>query len=239
MHVLDTFGDLESFNDVIMRQRAAFVPAPELFYLFDAESLGYIDSESEWYYGWLALAVRILTPRHVLELGSFRGGSAVCLFQELDAFSKLTSVDLIKDLRFCPPRMLHDPRVSFVLGNDLDLSIYEERVPLDIDFLFIDTVHSFHQISAEWAIYQHLLMDRALVVLDDIRLHDMGKFWEELRYQKLEATEHCHSSGFGAFIFEREVETDEECRLSKAWQASREAMSRDAHLQRFWRMPGG
>jgi len=225
VNTLKTFGDLQTFHNEIISQKAFFIPDPELFRLFDVEYLNHMSSENECYYCWLALAVRILQPRHILELGAFAGGSAVCLFQELASSSKLTSVDVKKDLRFCPPEMLEDHRISFVFGNDLDLSIFGEGIPLDIDFLFLDTLHDYKQISNEWAIYQHLLQDGAMVVLDDIRLNNMPRFWEELPYDKYEATKDCHSSGFGIFIFHREIEMDEEERLDKAHLASRKALS--------------
>ena len=225
MTILEAFGDLRTLNDEIMSRRESFVPDPGLFSLFDDEYLGYMNSEDEAYYRWLALAVRILQPGHVLELGSFTGGSAVSIFQELARLARLTMVDIEKDLRFCPAEMLEDPRVAFVCGNDLDLSIFGDGIPAGIDLLFIDTVHNYRQISAEWEIYQHLLSDEALVAVDDIRLNDMGKFWDTLRYEKFDATRDCHSSGFGIFIFERGIEMDEQERLNRALQASKNALA--------------
>jgi hypothetical protein len=223
--IIEKHGGLESFHNEILLRKAEFVRDSGLFRFFDAQYLSYMDSEDECYYCWLALAVKILKPRHVLELGSFTGGSAVCVFQELAESSRLTTIDILRDLRFCPPEMLKDPRVSFVSGNDLDLSIFQGGVPLDIDFLFIDTAHDYKQVSAEWSIYQHLLLAGALVVVDDIRLNGVGRFWEELPHKKLDISKNCHSSGFGIFVFEREIRINEEQRLSKALQASRKAIS--------------
>jgi cephalosporin hydroxylase len=74
------------------------------------------------------------------------------------------------------------------------------RIPVNVDFLFIDTEHTYEQVSREWAVYKRWLLDGAIVALDDIRMNDMPRFWNELQYEKLDLTEFCHpESGFGVF----------------------------------------
>lgn len=209
----------------IMNRVEGFVSNRSLFRLLDEEYSNYLNGEGGYYYRWLAGAVNAMQPRRILELGSYTGGSILCMLQELGQSSELISVDMEKDLRFCPPEVFDDVRIRFVFGNDLDLSIFGGNIPFDVDFLFIDTDHTYQQIAKEWSVYQHLLSNEAIVVLDDIRLNDMYRFWQELDYKKLETTDDCHISGFGFFVFRREPEADEEARLRAAFRASLQALS--------------
>lgn len=175
-----------------------------LLTLVDDEYLSYIRNMDGGglYYQWLALAVRITKPALVLELGSGLGVSALMMLAELLEKARLISCDVARDLKFVPETARNDPRIRFCCGNDLDLNIFGNELPIGIDLLFIDTEHTFKQISAEWNIYRHLCSPGALVVLDDIRMNDMPRFWESLPYPKFELTEECHSSGFGIFRYE-------------------------------------
>lgn len=153
------------------------------------------------YYHWLALAVRLLTPRHILELGNHLGASTLMMYSEIRSDTELfLSVDIVHNLAFVPDCVFADPRMRFAFGNDLDLSIYGDPLPLGFDFVYIDTLHERQQLEDEWAIYQHLCTPGALVVLDDIHLNDMYGFWESLPYPKLDISD-LHTSGFGVFTY--------------------------------------
>jgi predicted O-methyltransferase YrrM len=217
-----TLINLKSLHMEIMRETAHADIDVTLFRQLDEEYQGYLN-DPKIYYRWLIVAVKLLKPARILELGSFTGVSTLCFLQELDNSSELISVDIEKDLRFVPGEALSDPRLRLVFGNDLDLSIYRDVIPNNIDFLFMDTDHSYQQISREWLIYQYLLKDGAIVVMDDIRLNDMYKFWEELPYEKLEITDDAHWSGFGVFVFSAMPGSDEQ-NLKRARQNSREVM---------------
>ncbi|MFZ3062827.1 MAG: class I SAM-dependent methyltransferase [Actinomycetota bacterium] len=223
-----TMDSLDDFHKEIMSQVEYFTPSPTLFRKLDEEWRSYLNATVS-YYRWLAIAVKLLKPRRILELGSYTGGSMLCLLQELPPDSEIISVDLERDLRFIPSEVFDDPRIRFVFGNDLDLSIYGDNLPEDIDFLFIDTEHIYQQISREWSIYKYLLKNEAIVVIDDIRLNDMYKFWEELPYEKLEITRDCHDSGFGFFVFHVKFEESGQ-NLIKAYRASLKVMSSAAEV---------
>lgn len=111
---------------------------------------------------------------------------------ELSETSRLVTCDLAPTLKFVPPAVMSDARLRFYSGNDLDLNVFSDELPVGIDILFIDTEHTFAQVSAEWAVYRHLCNAGALIVLDDIRMNDMPRFWDALPYPKLELTEECH-----------------------------------------------
>ncbi|MBU4464013.1 MAG: class I SAM-dependent methyltransferase [Proteobacteria bacterium] len=168
------------------------------------EYMGHLQNKDGqcFFYQWLAHLVKIVKPNLILELGSGEGLSTLMLFSELSDTARLVSCDLVNRLDFIPPDVFNDPRFKFYPGNDLNLNIFGNDLPVGIDMLFIDTIHTFTQISAEWRIYKHLCNSGAIVILDDIRMNDMFDFWESLSYPKLELTKECHFSGFGFFLYE-------------------------------------
>ncbi len=174
------------------------------------EYLGYLKNAdgNSFYYQWLALLVKIIKPKQVLELGNSYGLSTLMMFSELLDTARLISCDMVKRLDFIPPHVLNDSRLKFYFGNDLNLNIFGNDLSVGIDMLFIDTNHTFEQISAEWKIYKNLCNPGAIVILDDIRVNDMFGFWKSLQYPKLEITEKCHSSGFGFFLYTEEKQPD-------------------------------
>lgn len=180
-----------------------YKPDWHLLRLLNADFHNHVDNVdgSGWYYRWLALAVRATQPKQVLELGTYLGVSALMMYMELPAKSRLTTVDIRRDPEsFIPPEVYGDARFRFEAGDCLNLQIYLHK-PEAIDFLFIDTdPHTEEQIAAEWSLYKPLLADGCLVVLDDIGT--MQDFWNGLPYRKVDLTGLCHVSGFGAFEYQ-------------------------------------
>ncbi len=186
----------------------------------------YLTEAASGYLRFLPLLIRRLGLKHIVELGNREGLSTLCLFSALDAGSQLVTVDLVKDQRFCPDEMFRDSRVRFVHGDVADLGIYGDAVPMDIDLLFSDTIHFDRQVRDEFAIYQPLLTDRAVLAIDDINLNDKRKLFDELPYAKWDLTELCHGSGFGLVLFERKQPIAREARLALAFAASAQVWKR-------------
>ena len=197
--------DLGSFHSYLLRLREDYKPPYALMEKVDSEYRHYMESGD--YYTWLALATRMLKPKRVLELGNYHGSSTIMIYSELtDKTEAFYSVDVIRDLAFVPEKIFSDSRIIFKFGNDLNLSIYGESLPVNLDFLFIDTLHEYRQIRDEWKIYKNLCKPGAIVILDDILMNDMPKFWVELPYPKMDISKDCHPSGFGVFIYQPENE---------------------------------
>ncbi len=195
--------DLGSFHSSLLRLKEDYRPPYPLMEKVNSEYRAYIESGD--YYTWLALATRVLKPKRVLELGNYHGASTIMIYSELtDKTEAFYSVDAIRDLTFVPEKVLSDSRMKFIFGNDLNLSIYDEFLPVNLDFLFIDTSHEYCQITNEWKIYKNLCKPGAIVILDDILMNDMTKFWAELPYPKIDISKDCHPSGFGVFIYQPE-----------------------------------
>ncbi len=88
----------------------------------------------------------------------------------------------------------------------MDLNAYADSrtpIPVDIDIFWTDTIHYYEQVRDEFYVYEPLLADEALIAIDDIRLNDQGKFFEEAQYPKHDLTSLCHVSGFGAIHYIR------------------------------------
>jgi len=178
-----------------------YEPKWNLLKKLDSEWIGYVNGTNGFYYKWLAKAVSVLKPQNILELGTYTGTSTIMMYGEMGQDATLTSVDTVRDHRFIPDIMREDCRVRFVIGNDLDLSVYGDTAPQNVDFLFVDTEHSARQATAEWNLYRHKLVTNALVAFDDIKLNDMPQFWEKLPEPKFDLSKLCHYSGFGVILY--------------------------------------
>jgi len=190
-------------NDINSLRQRYQLPLPLLCNINEVY-MGYLRNSdgNSFYYQWLALLVRIVKPNLVVELGSGLGTSTLMILSELPKTVQLVSCDLYNRLDFIPEHVLGDHRLNFYFGDDLNLNIFGNDLPIGIDLLFIDTEHTFEQISAEWNIYKHLCNPGALIILDDIRMNDMYDFWESIPYPKLDLTTECHASGFGLFLYD-------------------------------------
>jgi len=190
----------------------------------DREYLGYVKNGGMGggYYRWLALLTRVMRPRRILELGNRYGVSTIMIYSELPQDSQLISVDILHDQRYVPEEMWQDPRVRFVFGDCLDLTIYGGDIPIDVDVFWTDTVHFYEQVRDEFDVYEPLLADEALIIVDDIWVNDKGRFFEEAPYTKYDLTALCHGSGFGVLHYVRDPSRRciQEVRLREAALAS-------------------
>jgi len=206
-HLDDTFNKIETE----IRSGAYSIPYHLLRKMnpsvqLDKECLGYVlgVDGGGYYYQWLALLTRYLRPRCFLELGNRYGASTTMIYSELPPESRLISVDIQQDQRYVPEEVWQDPRVRFVFGDCLDINIYGDEIPIDIDVLWTDTVHFYEQVRNEFDVYEPLLADEALIIVDDILVSDKGRFFKEASCAKYDLTALCHGSGFGVLHYVRE-----------------------------------
>jgi predicted O-methyltransferase YrrM len=158
------------------------------------------------YYQWLGCLMKIIKPKQVIELGTSIGTSAIMMCTQLPKDAKLYTVDNGHDygegMKAFEAIKEDYPQLVKIWGDDLDLTIFD-KVWCDMkntDILFIDTEHKAEQLRKELDLYLPLLKKGTIVILDDIRLNDMGTVWDSLTYDKCENTNPCHYSGFGFFI---------------------------------------
>lgn len=204
----------------------------------DREYLSYVEGHGGLYVKFLAKLIKELAPKNVVELGNREGLSTLAIYEYLPSNASFITIDILEDVRYCPDEMFRDSRVQFLIGDVISADTIGQ-VPINIDFLFTDTVHYYQQLRDEFDVYQHLLADGALVAIDDIRLNDKGKFWEEIPYQKWDLTDICHDSGWGIFQYKQQEHlTDDERRIAsfraaaQIWERKHQALQAEfAHKQ--------
>jgi hypothetical protein len=163
----------------------------------------FVKGQGGFNYQFFALFTRYFQPKNILELGNLQGVSTVMIYSELPADAKYTTVDIVKDQCYVPEEIRKDSRVRFVYGDALDLNIYENDIPKNIDWLFTDTVHFYQQVKDEYDVYESLLADGAFILIDDINLKDKRKLFDELPFEKWDLTEWCHHNGFGMLRYKK------------------------------------
>lgn len=205
----DTDLSVAEFGDLVWDEMVEWQP-DEVIVPYCSNALQQSRSAANGYYRWLACAVRLLNPTHILELGTYRGVSALVMWSEMSANCLLTTIDIDTTMRAWPPEMEADPRVTVVTANDLDIMVGQpltdgesgvQMPDAPIDFLFMDTVHTCEQLAAEWAHYRGRLSEGALVVVDDISMNDVPRWWNRLPYRKAIEFASVHSTGLGYFFY--------------------------------------
>lgn len=186
----------------------------------DIRFLGYLNGTTGYYQKALPLIIETFKCKNIVELGNREGISTIAMWDGLPHDARLTTIDIIRDLRYCPEEMFADPRIKFLFGDVNDLSIFGDNIPMDIDFLFSDTIHYDFQVSDEFEIYQHLLADTALVAIDDININDKREFFDRVPYNKWDLSELYHPSGWGLFLYRRKIPLSKEERILNAYKAS-------------------
>jgi len=204
---------------------------------FDREQKGYLVNGGEGgaYNHWLTLLAQHADARLILELGNRYGVSTLALYHGLPRETRLITVDTVKDQRYVPANIFNDPRVRFIFGDALDLSAYDRAgvdIPIDIDILWTDTVHFYDQVKSEFFVYEPLLADDCIIVIDDCYLNDKGKFFREAPYEKFDLAKLCHVNGFGVILYKR----PEAERKQPATDRVRSAMMRsmETGYRRYW-----
>lgn len=181
--------------------------------------LSFIESESQHYITFLNFIIKRLKPTNIVELGNREGLSTVSIYDAIKkAGGDFYSIDIEKDLRYCPKHMFQDAQMHFLFGDVCSLAVLQ-KLPRKIDLLFTDTLHFDFQLRDEWEIYQHLLSDTALVAIDDININDKRKIFDEVPFAKWDLTELCHANGWGLFLFERKVGMSETTQKEELYKA--------------------
>ncbi len=147
------------------------------------------------YYNLLYSVAKELQPKLIVELGTCTGGSTSHL--AAGTSSKVLSVDI--EIRAdARERLLAFDNVELMQGDTRNPELVTEvakRGPIDL--LFIDTLHTAEQVTAELALFGPLVRPGGLIFFDDIRMNPgMSAWWDILDEDKLELPE-MHWTGFG------------------------------------------
>lgn len=134
------------------------------------------------YHHLLAGLVRHIGAKRVLEIGTWRGESALALAAGLNTSDGMVvTVDMVDNAQGIPA----PPQLTRIIGNAVHPRTIQKVLDVfgagPIDILFVDSAHEYGETIAHMGIYMALLQP-ALVVLDDIVLCEpMAKLWADLR----------------------------------------------------------
>lgn len=156
------------------------------------------------HYRLLAALVAELSPSLIIEIGTGRGLSALCMKEFLPPQGKILSFDL-HDLPHLPQSCLlekdfTDGRLQYHnadLSNPETLQCFSSEIER-AELIFIDGPKDN---VTEWKLLGNLrtlsFKKPPLLVLDDIRLWNMLQFWRLISMPKLDLTSFGHWSGTG------------------------------------------
>jgi predicted O-methyltransferase YrrM len=189
----------EIVTDVVPMARDSSLPlldsrhAPEYVHLWPGE-----------HYRLLAALVRLLRPSLIVEIGTYRGHSALAMLPELGPDARIVTMDLVPwtEIPGCLLRAedFQDGRLVQVIADVGDRQEAERQADLigSADLLFVDAAKDG---TLERRIVANLeaigLKDGVVVVFDDIRVWNMLGIWREISRPKLDVTSLGHYSGTG------------------------------------------
>lgn len=197
------YGSANELDKLVMKELSTYEVSkvmPEMELVGSGQVLEVLNQSgnSNLYYQWLSCLTKILKPKQVVELGAAAGISTIMINSELDKDAKFYSVDNDPQAwRWMKPGY---PQVTKILADDRDMNIWKGINLKKTDLWFIDSLHTYEQLSAEMKLYRPYFKKGAVVVFDDIRMSGLWEIWQDLPYDKCENTNPCHYSGFGFCI---------------------------------------
>ncbi|KAJ2721399.1 hypothetical protein GGI07_004011 [Coemansia sp. Benny D115] len=122
----------------------------------------------------LAHLVRIQNPRTILELGAYKGYSALCLAHAASAHARLWSCERDPDIADTARQNIADAGYAHsvtVLSATADDTLRDWDRSMKLDFVFIDANKAAYQRYYNYILDNDLLADNAQIVVDNVLLH--------------------------------------------------------------------
>ena len=144
----------------------------------------------------------------IVELGNREGLGILSIYDALSENSELYTLDIVDDVRFINDKIKSDSRVHILNDfNSLDADRIEKTFEMkSISMIFLDTIHTYEQVLAEFQLWEPYMRDDCVMLVDDIRDCIPGRtkwrFHTELDYSyKYDVTEWAHNdTGFGVYL---------------------------------------
>tara|TARA_S200000501_G_scaffold201494_1_gene189619 strand:+ start:612 stop:1238 length:627 start_codon:yes stop_codon:yes gene_type:complete len=144
----------------------------------------------------------------IVELGNREGLGIISIYDALSDNSELYTLDIVDDVRFIKDEIKNDPRVHILNDfNSLDSNRVEKTFEKkSISMIFLDTIHTYEQVLAEFILWEPYMKDDCVMLVDDIRPSMPGRtkwrFHTELNYTyKYDVTEWAHNdTGYGVYL---------------------------------------
>ena len=144
----------------------------------------------------------------IVELGNREGLGILSIYDALSENSELYTLDIVDDVRFINDKIKSDSRVHILNDfNSLDSNRIEKTFEKkSISMIFLDTIHTYEQVLAEFQLWEPYMKDDCVMLIDDIRPSMPGRtkwqFHTELDYTyKYDVTEWAHNdTGYGVYL---------------------------------------
>ena len=144
----------------------------------------------------------------IVELGNREGLGILSIYDALSENSQLYTLDIVDDVRFINDKIKSDSRVHILNDfNSLDSDRIEKTFEKkSISMIFLDTIHTYEQVSLEFKLWEPYMKDDCVMLIDDIRDYMPGRtkwrFHTELDYTyKYDVTEWAHNdTGYGVYL---------------------------------------
>ena len=144
----------------------------------------------------------------IVELGNREGLGILSIYDALNEKSELYTLDIVDDVRFINDDIKSDSRVHILNDfNSLDVDrIGKTFDKKSISMIFLDTIHTYEQVTQEFKLWEPYMKDDCVMLIDDIRDYMPGRtkwrFHTELDYNyKYDVTEWAHNdTGFGVYL---------------------------------------
>ena len=144
----------------------------------------------------------------IVELGNREGLGILSIYDGLQSNSKFYTLDIVDDVRFVNEQIKSDSRVHILNDfNSLDShrikNTFDEK---SISLIFLDTIHTYEQVTQELKLWEPYMKDDCVILVDDIRDYVPGnskwKFHNEYDVShKYDVTEWAHNpTGFGVYL---------------------------------------
>ena len=144
----------------------------------------------------------------IVELGNREGLGILSIYDALSENSELYTLDIVDDVRFINDKIKSDSRVHILNDfNSLDANRIEKTFEKkSISMIFLDTIHTYEQVSLEFKLWEPYMKDDCVMLIDDIRdympCRTKWRFHTELDYTyKYDVTEWAHNdTGYGVYL---------------------------------------
>ena len=144
----------------------------------------------------------------IVELGNREGLGILSIYDALGEHSELYTLDIVDDVRFINDKIKSDSRVHILNDfNSLDTDRIDKTFEKkSISMIFLDTIHTYEQVTQEFKLWEPYMKDDCVMLIDDIRDYMPGRtkwrFHTELDYTyKYDVTEWAHNdTGFGVYL---------------------------------------
>lgn len=166
------------------------------------------------YYRFFYALTKIIKPNILVELGTWQGTSAAHFAagspttkvitvdhhtdpgDDLNSIKTIGAVNQFPNIKYCKGwtcnEIYEEEKDSHsIMGENAFPKVMKELGGEKIDILFIDSWHVYRQAVRDWNAYKPYLSKGALVIVDDVlqgspnsAIHDVRKFWDELKGDK-------------------------------------------------------